>query len=139
MLPNAFPIHSPCPHAIRDPNPQEPHTILPRSYIKISMEKFALIEDPNPTGRYIYWCPACATHHFIDTKPDPTIKGSPTWLWNGNMVKPTVYPSIRVQSGNAKGPILCHFYITDGRFHYCGDCSHLYRDRIVDMVPINEV
>ena len=85
------------------------------------------------TDGYAHWCPACKEMHSL---PD-------TWIFNGNVDKPSFQPSFRhsgVQTVNdengkwtgdwkrdANGkalPFVCHYILTDGILHFCGDCTH---------------
>ena len=101
---------------------------------------------------FLFWCPGCGCCHWFKT----TGKG-PCWTWNGDLARPTVDPSIRVQHGRyiteavqAAGlypekeigeyvPILCHLYVCDGKIQFLSDCTHAFRSRTVDMIPLAEV
>jgi hypothetical protein len=73
------------------------------------------------TGRYFHWCPACLELHALPDK----------WTFNGNIERPSFSPSFRQNSGRGD----CHYIITGGQIHFCGDSYH-GREDIVDMVDI---
>jgi hypothetical protein len=57
--------------------------------------------------------------HFLPFTP---YDGHPTWSWNGNRVKPTLTPSIRICDRWYKDPKaieIWHGYLTDGVFRSC--------------------
>ncbi len=55
--------------------------------------------------------------------PVNTTAKTPSWSWNGNPDLPTISPSILTHSG-PDGFNVCHSFLTDGVFHFLGDCSH---------------
>lgn len=83
--------------------------------------------------RYFHWCPACADMHSL---PD---RG---WTFDGDLVAPTFTPSFLhggvkrvVVDGRWTGewerdadgkpiPYVCHYMLTKGVLHFCGDCTH---------------
>ncbi len=71
---------------------------------------------------YIFWCSGCQCGHIY----------FPTWNFNNNINKPTFTPSLLNWNENSR----CHLFLTDGKIHYCGDCSHLLAGQIVDMEDI---
>lgn len=82
-----------------------------------------------PSGNLLFYCPGCNDMHVVDAA---------RWDWNGSAVKPTLSPSVlhftQLTVGGARQTI-CHYYITDGRISYCGDCPHELANKTVDMVP----
>lgn len=101
------------------------------------------------SGRLIFWCQACQTHHYIQ------VEGAPKWDWNGDMVKPTVSPSIRVRGvvplSDAEISLVmvgvsvetkefqCHLWVKDGVIQYCNDCIHPLSGQNIPMIPFDEV
>ena len=75
-------------------------------------------------------CPGCGKRHFYRIF-DPHNE-YPTWKFNGDPEKPTFTPSYRHQwhdnekgkDDPQKGDMCCHFFLTDGIFDFCGDCTH---------------
>lgn len=55
------------------------------------------------------------------------------WLWNGDMEKPTLTPSIRTTGGH-KGEHLCHSFVTDGKIKFLNDSTHEFAGQIVDLL-----
>ncbi len=82
------------------------------------------------TGRLLYYCPPCKQPHTIE------IDGSRAWTWNGNLITPTVSPSIKVTCPPM--PYCCHHFVRNGRIEYCGDCSHELSGKTIDMVDVPE-
>jgi len=75
-----------------------------------------------------HWCNGCKSYHLIYVeKPNP--QGF-TWTWNENYEAPTVQPSLN------HGPGICHYTLTDGMIHYCGDCQHDLKNQVVALPRI---
>lgn len=87
-------------------------------------------------GRVFFWCEACACRHVVEVSdPAPVAR---RWGWNGDLVRPTFTPSVRVtwrwprmgaeafgsHTVPADGRLCCHFFVTDGQIRYLGDCTH---------------
>lgn len=89
---------------------------------------------------YQIWCPACQEIHLIlpSTATGPGTKG---WRFNGNKAVPSFSPSVKITTGWYVSPTkyspyegtLCHFFITDGKIHYCTDCSHELSGKTLDL------
>lgn len=78
--------------------------------------------------RYYFRCPACDAHHVFSAG------GPKCWQFNGDMVKPTVSPSLLVtKPGNPA--YRCHSFIKDGRIEFCGDCSHKHKGKTMELPP----
>jgi hypothetical protein len=86
-------------------------------------------------------CRNCQWHEF----PKESRHGK--WTFNGNVFSPTFVPSMNEllnppDSKDYRPDIAsrrCHFIITDGRIHYCGDCTHDLRGTTEDMIPFDDV
>lgn len=78
----------------------------------------------------VFYCPGCKCNHYVNEK----------WkLTYDDDGKPTIMPSIIVNSNRTiQKEIRCHFYITNGKFHYLTDCDHDLAGKIVDMEKIKE-
>lgn len=89
---------------------------------------------PCQNSWYSFWCPGCKGMHAI-----PTLPAEGGWTWNGSLDAPTFFPSIAVNCNpkypNPTAP-RCHFFVTDGRIHFCGDCSHELSNQVVEMKPV---
>lgn len=91
---------------------------------------------------YAHWCPACREMHSL---PDG-------WQFDGNLEKPTFSPSfkhtglktVRDEEGRWTGewvldsagkpvPECCHYILTAGVLHFCGDCTHEFAGRQVEL------
>lgn len=51
------------------------------------------------------------------------------WLWNGDVEKPTLSPSIRTTNGT----IVCHSLINDGMVNFCADSTHEFSGKTVEL------
>lgn len=80
--------------------------------------------------RYHFWCPGCNAHHAITVKDD----GS-GWQFNGDLVNPTVSPSIKVTTYDGQ---VCHSFIRGGRIEFCGDSTHGLAGKTVELPEIPE-
>ena len=86
-------------------------------------------------GAYVYtqyWfmCPGCDQPHAYFCE---NAKGGSSWEFNGDMERPSFTPSLLNRS-----PAIgrCHLFVTDGKIHYCGDCTHELAGKTVDMPPL---
>ena len=94
-------------------------------------------------GAYIHWCPGCGEAHGL---PD-------AWTFNGNVESPTFAPSLlhrglkRVFAGgkwtgewerDAGNTVdfVCHYFLTDGQLHFCGDSTHAMAGMTVTLPPL---
>lgn len=98
-------------------------------------------------GGYSFFCPGCRAAHHVKTGEG---KG-PRWGWNGDVVKPTFTPSIKVtyehwvppatQDNMYPGPQvkvtnICHSFLTDGKMQFLTDCTHALAGQTVDLPPL---
>lgn len=81
----------------------------------------------NRPGDYLFWCPGCKCGHGFRTQSP-----GPVWSWDGNVIKPTVSPSIRTI-----GQIQCHLFVKNGELQFCSDCEHPLAGKTVAMEPID--
>lgn len=94
---------------------------------------------PNARG-VNFFCPGCDEFHSIWTEGN-----GPKWGFNGDYVKPTFTPSIKVTwpaNPNAKEEFkewrterICHSFVTDGRIQFLGDCTHALAGQTVELPP----
>lgn len=116
-----------------------------------------LLEKVTEMGRYLYhYCPACdELHQYVVDRKDGN---RPAWGFNGDLNKPSFTPSMLIRSGHyASGQKetaetcylcngddeslrdicgICHYFVTQGKIQYCGDCTHDHKDKIVDLPAI---
>jgi hypothetical protein len=81
-------------------------------------------DDPPRDILIRFFCPGCARSHVITG-------GEGGWEWNGDLEKPTIYPSIFAQ-----GQIDCHSYIVDGFIRFLEDSTHYLWGQTVPLPPI---
>lgn len=92
-----------------------------------------------PEGGFGHWCPACKSGHEINVDK-PNSSGA-KWSFNGDFARPTFTPSVNMQINPPGHPhyqpdvksVVCHYFITDGKIIYCGDCTHELRGQTVDL------
>lgn len=98
-------------------------------------------------GSYTPCTPNEATHVYFETPFGVTrrmipitfgssaIKGK--WWWNGDVDRPTMKPSIK-NDFKPHDPLVDHIVITDGRVHYCSDCSHEAAGQTHDLITLEQ-
>lgn len=87
---------------------------------------------------FAHWCPGCEEVHTYRTDGEPA---HPKWTFNGNPEKPSFTPSMLIRWGNKvpgyeakyKNGGACHYFITDGKIIYCGDCTHALVGKTADL------
>lgn len=80
-----------------------------------------------------HYCPGCGHNHTFYTE------GNVVWDYNKNPDNPTVSPSIKHTWGDARSEQTCHYFIIDGKIHYCNDCTHGLSGEVVDMDELPEM
>lgn len=83
-------------------------------------------------GHLYYWCPACKSMAHVPTD---------RWTWNGSLDRPTLTPSVKETCGPFPDgkTLCCHYFLTDGKMHYCGDCTHGYSNQIIPLPDLDTV
>lgn len=71
---------------------------------------------------YAFHCPGCEYGHHVAV---------PRWTWNGSYDRPTVTPSLLVNSHDPASR--CHSFITDGQIRFLADCFHGLAGHTVDL------
>ncbi len=76
---------------------------------------------------FLFWCPGCECAHHLETRK---------WKWNGDLVKPTATPSLRIRGDKQTGGgHHCHLWVKDGQLKFLNDCTHDLGGQTVAMVP----
>ena len=91
----------------------------------------------------------CPANHFHYIYTETLNRQRHKWKFNGDFEKPTFSPSINERTGyfvdkKCKGDdkwlkensYHCHFIVTNGMIHFCGDCSHDLKNQ---TLPLPEV
>ena len=94
------------------------------------MSKFKKYEgklwgDDNPD--VIFYCEGCKCDHGIWTT-QPNHRNA-TWQFNGDMDKPTVTPSLHMDTPGR----VCHSFITNGNIQYLDDCCHALKGQTIEL------
>lgn len=93
------------------------------------------------------YCPGCGTAHFANVKA--WREQCPVWSWNGDMIKPTLSPSLLVtwngsKRGDGDNPRhphssdekrVCHSFVENGQWRFLDDCTHVLRGQTVPIPP----
>jgi len=96
--------------------------------------------DPNAVafldanGYLYYWCPGCKEGLAIPTQHAVV----PTrWTFNGDLLKPTLSPSILQFHPRPDGSrkTICHHFVRDGKIEFCSDSPHALSGQTVAMTP----
>lgn len=69
-------------------------------------------------------CPGCIDMYGgsgLHMLPVNTTMKSPSWDWDGNLILPTLSPSILTGKGTPK---ICHSFLKEGEFQFLDDCTH---------------
>jgi hypothetical protein len=92
-------------------------------------------QEPAGGSRLAFYCPGCKMVHQVAVGNGP----GPRWGYNGNPGKPTFTPSVLVRGGmrgeHWSDDAICHTFVTDGRIHYLGDCTHALAGQTIDLPP----
>jgi hypothetical protein len=82
------------------------------------------------TGEIFFFCPGCEIVHKINT----------SWSWNGDKVRPTFNPSVKVSGYNdrKKSEFVCHSFIRDGVIDYLSDSTHRLKGQSVELKPFGD-
>ncbi len=101
----------------------------------------------------VFWCEGCECLHSVWYEtPNPLTNGR--WKWNGDLVNPTVSPSIlvrgtvpvtneeitRILSGEEikPKPTACHSFVRDGRIEFLSDCTHHLAGQVKQLLPVSD-
>lgn len=110
--------------------------------------------EPSPTGPdFLFWCDGCHCAHGIWTIQRNA--SNAIWTFNGNLEKPTVSPSIKIEYPAWEPPVtpenmdkwranpwhqtkktyICHCVINDGVINYGADSTHGLSGQTLPMTP----
>lgn len=94
-------------------------------------------------GMLLFNCPGCGCLHCLK------VEGEGRWTWNGDLVRPTVSPSILVRGTVPitdeeyarimametiePKPLVCHSFVRDGRIVFLSDCTHALAGKTVEL------
>lgn len=89
----------------------------------------------------LVWCPGCAElghtgTHRLPFEAGPAFAGGPVWGWNGDLVKPTLHPSVLTRWTDQRGDQVCHSFIVEGTWQYLTDCTHQLAGQTVPLPPL---
>lgn len=103
-------------------------------------------DAPGSFPEYMFFCPGCKCGHGFKTDGN-----SPCWTFNGDLVKPTIQPSIIVTGTQPitdeqyailrgggkveKRPLVCHVHVREGMIQFLDDCTHELKGTTVPLEP----
>lgn len=93
----------------------------------------AKLADHTEGKTLCFWCPGCDQSHCV------RVVGRGAWEWNDSVEAPTLKPSVLCIYDSADAgkdgapPARCHSYVTDGKIHFLGDCTHALAGKVVDL------
>ena len=87
-------------------------------------------------GGIAFWCPGCGQHHVVKIGKTQDGRG---WEWNGDVNKPTVWPSLNIHGENKEEGLryVCHFIVSEGNLIYVNDCTHKLVGSVVPIPPLD--
>lgn len=68
-------------------------------------------------------CAMCKSGHLLNIDASKR----PRWIWDGDTENPTITPSVRATyhpTVSGKSSKCCHFILTKGVMHFCGDTTN---------------
>lgn len=97
------------------------------------MPKIKKLEESK--GLYYFMCPACKKPHEIGTDPADQF---PVWQFNRDLERPTIRPSVAVESSWMGERTYCHSFVTDGKIQFLDDCTHECKGMTLDLPDITK-
>lgn len=86
-------------------------------------------------GLYWFQCPACKKPHEIGTDSRDEF---PVWQFNNDLERPTIRPSVAVESRWKEERTYCHSFVTDGKIQFLDDCTHECKGMTLDLPDITK-
>lgn len=104
------------------------------------MSKLIPVYKGGKVTAYIFDCPGCGDSHEVSVHPHKNAQGA-SWLFNGDLQKPTFSPSINAQIKRTELGLpdkICHSWVTDGQIMFLSDSTHYLRGQKTGL-PDQEV
>lgn len=101
------------------------------------MSNHVIEEISNAKGVYLLWCDGCGESHAIYHNCQTV---SINWNFNGDFVKPTFSPSLKVTftRNDGRGDTVCHSFIRNGEIQFLNDCTHELAGKTIQLKPVTE-
>lgn len=77
---------------------------------------------------FVFYCPGCEMDHGFNAFKNQ----EPRWTFNGDMLKPTISPSLLIRYGKNK---ICHSFINNGMIEFLNDCTHALKGQTIPLEP----
>lgn len=85
----------------------------------------------------VYNCPGCKREHSVPVPTERQKPGHKAWQsYNGSLTSPTVTPSVKHTCPPSNW--CCHYFITEGQIHFCGDCTHELAGQVHPLPEMKE-
>lgn len=82
---------------------------------------------------FMFYCNGCRCDHGVwTTSKNPKTQG--IWQFNGDLDKPTVTPSLKIEMPYGDTLSICHSIITGGFINYCNDSTHHLAGQNVELM-----
>lgn len=82
-------------------------------------------------------CPGCISSNSrssgLHILPINTNLREPAWTWDGDLIRPTLSPSILTRGSNRGTPTICHSFLKAGFFEFLSDCTHSLAGQTVEI------
>lgn len=82
------------------------------------------VADVNGSKSLVFMCPACGEHHHAPIG---------RWTWNQDHRRPSIWPSVVVETKQGERTKRCHCVVRDGQIRYLNDCTHEQAGKTVKM------
>jgi hypothetical protein len=100
-----------------------------------------ITHDEDTVIGYFFECPGCRDGHFVTIYPHRAANGA-QWQFDGDLDQPTFQPSILQRwdfTPESKQPSkICHLFLTKGKLHFLGDCTHSLANQVVDLPDLDD-
>ena len=85
----------------------------------------------------MFVCPGCesmkGSGSGLHMLPVNSKVKNPQWTWDGNLIKPTLSPSILTRYPMVDHEEICHSFLRGGIFQFLSDCTHKFAGKEVPM------
>lgn len=99
-------------------------------------------EGGNRYDALAFVCPGCEAMKDggsgLHILPVTETTKKPHWKWNGDLVVPTVSPSILTRYPRGDVMDICHSFLREGVFEFLNDCTHPLAGQKVEMPDLPE-
>lgn len=91
------------------------------------MNEVARIRSYNDVQYLVWYCVGCECSHMVP------VTGDKKWGFNGDLVKPTLTPSVLCNHMVHGVDGVCHLFMKNGVIEFLGDCTHKFANQTVPL------